>query len=67
VVGDIKTQTLREIWEGDKMREFRVMHLKGQRCDNQMCRSCSYLLTLPDEIDNSRIQILGRIINASRG
>jgi radical SAM protein with 4Fe4S-binding SPASM domain len=67
VVGDIKTQTLREIWEGDKMREFRVMHLKGQRGDNQMCRSCSYMETLPDNLDDSRIQILGRIINASRG
>jgi radical SAM protein with 4Fe4S-binding SPASM domain len=65
IVGDIKTQTLREVWEGDKMREFRVMHLKGQRCDNQMCRSCSYMETLPDQIDSSRYEILKRL-NESR-
>lgn len=40
VVGDIRENTLREVWEGERMRGFRIKHLEGKRCDIKACANC---------------------------
>ncbi len=38
ILGDVHTQTLKEIWDGEKYRDFRMAHLcnqKGMKCNEQ--------------------------------
>lgn len=50
VVGDLRRETLREIWEGAALRQFRLTHLRGDRHSLEACRACTYVATLP--VDN---------------
>lgn len=59
--GDVRTQTLKEIWQGEDLRKLRVMHLEGRRGENAACGNCSNLRTLPDNIDANRLDILRRM------
>ncbi len=40
VVGDLRTQTIEEIWNGLKMRELRRQHITGKYGDNKFCKYC---------------------------
>lgn len=61
VVGDLKKETLRQVWNGEKMRAFRLMHLNGERRRNKACAACKFLMTLPDNIDGARGKIISKI------
>lgn len=61
VVGDLKKQSLREVWTGKKLYDFRVMHLKKERCRNRACKDCQYILTASDCIDDKAPEILQRL------
>lgn len=52
IVGNLKKQSLAEIWRGDALREFQLTHLGGRRSDIDACKSCTYIHTAPDNIDN---------------
>lgn len=45
-LGDCNTQTLLEIWDGEKFREIRKKMVKGRDCI-PMCRQCDVLLYFP--------------------
>jgi radical SAM protein with 4Fe4S-binding SPASM domain len=49
--GNVRDQSLADIWFGPALREFRRMHLEGRRHENEACRNCTYLYTLPDNLD----------------
>lgn len=40
IVGDLKTQTVKEVWQGLLLNQHRIAHLKGKRSDNAFCRVC---------------------------
>ncbi len=40
VVGDLRTQTLEELWNGPKMRELRRQHITGKYGSNKFCKYC---------------------------
>ena len=44
IVGDLRKQSLEEIWNGELLREFRLKHLQGQRGAIPACANCQYLL-----------------------
>jgi radical SAM protein with 4Fe4S-binding SPASM domain len=50
-VGDVSKQSMREIWEGEELRRFRLMHLDGRRGENAACGDCYYLRIVPDNLD----------------
>jgi radical SAM protein with 4Fe4S-binding SPASM domain len=50
--GNVREQSLKEIWNGPALREFRRMHLEGRREEHESCRNCTYLYTLPDNLDH---------------
>jgi radical SAM protein with 4Fe4S-binding SPASM domain len=50
LVGDLKKQTLEEIWHGEALREFRLRHLYGQRSALPACASCQYLKGFPSNV-----------------
>lgn len=39
-IGNANRQTLQEIWNGERMQDFRMMHLDGERHLNAACRNC---------------------------
>jgi radical SAM protein with 4Fe4S-binding SPASM domain len=65
-VGNVTTQSLKEIWDGDALFEFRRMLLEGRRRENRACGDCFYLRIVPDNIDAYRSEILAKLKNARR-
>jgi radical SAM protein with 4Fe4S-binding SPASM domain len=51
-VGNIKDESLEEIWMGENLENFRRMHIEGRRSQNESCRNCKFLYSNPDNMDN---------------
>ncbi len=51
IVGDLKTQTLKEVWRGEALREFQLAHLHRRKSQLSACRNCSYLYTTSDNLE----------------
>ena len=51
VVGNLREQSLEEIWAGEKLRAFQMLHLERRRSEIDGCRNCTYLHTARDSID----------------
>ncbi|TCL75627.1 radical SAM protein [Rhizobium sp. BK251] len=59
IIGDAREQTMKQIWNSDKMNALRLQHLEGRRCENQTCGNCGQLThCLPDNIDAHRPMLL---------
>jgi radical SAM protein with 4Fe4S-binding SPASM domain len=59
VIGDVREESLKQIWNSDKMNALRLQHLEGRRCENKVCGSCGQLThCLPDNIDDHRDMLL---------
>lgn len=55
VVGDLKSETLQEVWSGKRLREFQQVHIRRKRCELEACKSCTFLHTSPDNLDSIRL------------
>lgn len=51
-IGDANTEHLLDIWDGAKLRDFRMMHLSGNKYKNAACANCDYMQALPDSVDD---------------
>lgn len=61
VVGDLRKNTLKEIWNSDAMHRLRILHLSGKRRDNPVCRNCGHIAhSQIDNIDEHREAIMVR-------
>lgn len=61
IIGDVRKQPLKEIWNSAPMNALRLQHLEGRRCENGTCGSCGQLShCLPDNIDEHRPMLLER-------
>ena len=59
VIGDVRQQSMKEIWSSDQMNALRLMHLEGRRRQNGVCGNCGQLShCLPDSIDGHRAVLL---------
>jgi len=65
IIGNINSQTVQEIWNGQERLNFINMHLDNRRCENLACKNCHYIKVLPDNVDKYRTQMLEKI-NANR-
>lgn len=52
LIGDLKENSLEEIWHGDALREFQMKHLQRKRHELEGCRNCTYLHTTPDSLED---------------
>jgi len=43
IVGDLRTQSLSEVWNGEALRRFRLTHLSGRRGEIPACADCQYM------------------------
>ncbi|KHK89412.1 radical SAM protein [Novosphingobium malaysiense] len=61
VIGDVREQSMKEIWNSDKMNALRLQHLEGRRCENGVCGDCGQLThCLPDNVDEFRPTLLDK-------
>ena len=64
VMGSLRLQSLRDIWHGAPMHEFRMRHLRRERGQLPGCASCTFLHTSPDNIDTLGPQDYETRVNA---
>ena len=63
VVGNLRSDTLIDIWTGEKLRALQIKHLMGERCSVEGCNKCTFLHTAPDKIEPVTPEILKRLKN----
>ncbi len=62
IVGDVRKQTLFEIWNSTQMRQLRKSHLLLRRGDYQICKNCGQLkYAVLDNMDAYREDILAKL------
>lgn len=65
VLGDLKSESLQGIWQGDKLRAFWIQMLKGNKNKYEMCSKCLLpMYDCNDNIDEFADVILGRLVNS---
>lgn len=57
-IGDVTKQSLKDIWNGDKLREIRKLHLDGKRCEISACKNCTRLPVFMAGHDNDKLDTL---------
>lgn len=63
VIGDVRKQSVKEVWDGRPMYDHRVLHLSGKRSENEVCGQCGQLSHgLPDNIDPYAGELLQKVI-----
>ena len=61
IIGDTRTQSMKEIWNSPAMNELRLQHLRGERKKNQTCGNCGQLTNCGAEsIDAYREELLNK-------
>ncbi len=62
IVGDLKTESVKKVWQGELLNKHRIAHLKGRRNDNDFCGACQVVShgTL-DNLDEYAENILKRM------
>jgi len=63
VIGNITTQSLSSIWNGNIENEIRIKHLSGKGSTIRPCNSCEYYYSDIDNIDDYADEILSRFID----
>jgi radical SAM protein with 4Fe4S-binding SPASM domain len=67
IIGDVRQQSMKEIWTSEKMNALRLQHLEGRRRQNGVCGNCGQLShCLPDNIDKHRPMLLERFKKVAR-
>lgn len=51
IIGDVNKESLVDIWRGEKLRDFRILHLKGERKKIKICADCHVVIGSPVESD----------------
>ncbi|MCB8823456.1 radical SAM/SPASM domain-containing protein [Microvirga rosea] len=64
VIGDVRQQSMKDIWNSPLMNALRLQHLQGRRSENSTCGNCGQLThCLPDNIDAHRPMLLEKFQN----
>ena len=68
IIGDVRIQSMKEIWTSEAMNALRLQHLEGRRRQNGVCGNCGQLShCLPDNIDAHRVALLDKFKKARVG
>jgi len=60
-VGNISETTIKDIWNGERMNDFRIAHLRGNRGGSQVCLTCTrpqYDIQQGDNLDSYSKKLL---------
>ena len=62
IIGNANTQSVKNIWFGEGMKEYRKMFLEGGRKEHPVCKDCGQLTHgMPDNIDKYSEKLLKRL------
>jgi radical SAM protein with 4Fe4S-binding SPASM domain len=62
VVGDLRKETLRDIWHSPEMKKLRRLHLRGGRRENPICGACGHIKYAQiDNVDAYRERLLAKL------
>ena len=68
LIGDLRRQSLKEIWESDALFQHQIRHLRGKREENPVCAQCGQLSHgLPDNIDPYVDALTERLLTSRQG
>lgn len=58
-IGNVKEDTLRDLWNSEALYEFRKMHLTGQKHLNRLCKNCDWFRLFPpeDNVDGLKVEL----------
>jgi radical SAM protein with 4Fe4S-binding SPASM domain len=66
VVGDLKRDSLHEIWNSPALHRLRLQHLNGARRDHPLCKGCGHIkYAQVDNIDPYKALLLDRVAKQS--
>lgn len=63
IVGDVRQGSLKQIWEGARMREHQLLMLRGERKGHPVCGQCGQMthgVVPQDNVDSHRKQLLAK-------
>jgi MoaA/NifB/PqqE/SkfB family radical SAM enzyme len=67
ILGDCRIEKIKDIWLGEKLHNYRVLHLEGRRKEHPICGVCGQMSHgLPDNIDPFAVEILERLTARKR-
>ncbi len=61
ILGNIKNESIFDVWNGEILKNFRILHLKNKRFEHVICKDCCLpdKITLPeDTLDNHTEKLL---------
>jgi MoaA/NifB/PqqE/SkfB family radical SAM enzyme len=62
LIGDVRAQSVKSIWLGDKLKEYQKMFLRGDRKNHPVCRDCGQMSHgMPDDIDAFANELLSKL------
>lgn len=62
IIGDTKTQSVKEIWDGESLRKLQLTHLSGRRSNIDVCAVCPVLKHgALDNIDSAAEMLLEKL------
>jgi radical SAM protein with 4Fe4S-binding SPASM domain len=62
IIGDIKKESVKDVWDGKLLREIRIAHLNHKKNEIPLCKGCRvYDLNSTDNIDGYEDEILYRM------
>ncbi len=68
IIGDVRKQSLKEIWDGDTLFQYQIEHVRGKRKENDVCGQCGQLShCLPDNIDPYVDALTERLLISRQG
>lgn len=64
LLGDMTKETLKDVWEGNRLRSYQIIHLNKEKENIEICRNCESLnSSTTDNIDKDAERILKKIRN----
>jgi len=64
IVGDASEDSLVNIWNGDRVKNFQIMQLEGRRHESKACATCSQMQSQIDDVDEFRLPIRDEILKS---
>jgi len=62
IIGDVKTESVKEIWQGERLLNMQKMFLRKQRKSHSVCGNCGQMSHgLPDNIDDYAEELLDKL------
>jgi MoaA/NifB/PqqE/SkfB family radical SAM enzyme len=62
LIGDVREESVKSIWLGDKMKEYQKMFLRHERKNHPVCKDCGQMSHgMPDDIDAFAEEILKKL------